>query len=135
MFNLLIWAALGSTSMCNSLLGASSVHPWCLLGASLVHPRCILAPRDLVPGLSWRSKNPTGFSFKFTTDRPRTNLSQFWVNLEHDWANLGPHWSLLEPTWNSLDQLKAKFNQLETILEPISATMKLKNPCFFCCFL
>ena len=48
------------------LLGASSVHPWCILGPSLVPPWCLLAPLDLVPAPSVDTKNPRGFSFKFT---------------------------------------------------------------------
>ena len=48
------------------ILGASLVPPRCLLGASLVRPRWLPAPLDLVPGPSVDTKNPRGFSFKFT---------------------------------------------------------------------
>ena len=42
------------------------VPPWCILGASLVPPWCLPAPLDLVPAPSVDTKNPRGFSFKFT---------------------------------------------------------------------
>ena len=53
-------------TMCTWLLGASFVPPRCLPGASLVPPRCLLVPLDLVPAPSVDTKNPRGFSFKFT---------------------------------------------------------------------
>ena len=122
---ILVWCIPGASLVPTwCLLGAASVPPRCLPGAASVAPRCLLAPLDLVTGPSWVSKNPAGFSFRFTI--PGTSLGQLWVNLEHAWANLGPTWSLLQPTWSSLGQLKAKFNQLETILGPISAQWNWK---------